>query len=128
MHLTVRMLLLSDLELHSNRFIYTRSHFDQKNNIDITSESYKIDFSFPTDNPGLVGSDNESYGGKLIGGPPNRASDSSIQSGSATPDIHPFFKVCRCASCSIFSRIVVLGLFFFLCVHINITNTVHIKV
>ncbi|XP_042879938.1 SH3 domain-containing protein Dlish isoform X1 [Penaeus vannamei] len=45
-----------------------------------------------TDNPGLVGSDNESYGGKLIGGPPNRASDSSIQSGSATPDIHPFFK------------------------------------
>lgn len=46
-----------------------------------------------TDNPGLVGSDNESYGGKLIGGPPNRTSDSSIQSGTATPDIHPFFKV-----------------------------------
>lgn len=47
------------------------------------------------DNPGLVGSDSESYGGKLIGGPPNRTSDSSVQSGSATPDnnIHPFFKV-----------------------------------
>ncbi|XP_050692256.1 SH3 domain-containing protein Dlish-like isoform X2 [Eriocheir sinensis] len=45
-----------------------------------------------TDNPGLVGSDSESYGGKVISGPPNRTSDSSIQSGSATPDIHPFFK------------------------------------
>ncbi|XP_069953650.1 SH3 domain-containing protein Dlish isoform X3 [Cherax quadricarinatus] len=45
-----------------------------------------------TDNPGLVGSDNESYGGKLIGSPPNRTSDSSIQSGTTTPDIHPFFK------------------------------------
>ncbi|KAK4321669.1 hypothetical protein Pmani_000557 [Petrolisthes manimaculis] len=40
------------------------------------------------------GTDSESYGGKLIGGPPNRTSDSSVQSGSATPDnnIHPFFK------------------------------------
>lgn len=46
-----------------------------------------------SDNPGLIGSDSESYGGKVISGPPNRTSDSSIQSGSATPDIHPFFKV-----------------------------------
>ena len=43
------------------------------------------------DNPGLVGSDNESYGGKILGGQ-NRASDTSLQS-SNSPDIHPFFKV-----------------------------------
>ncbi|XP_076036087.1 SH3 domain-containing protein Dlish-like [Oratosquilla oratoria] len=45
-----------------------------------------------TDNPAMVGSDSESYGGKMVGSAPNRHSDSSVQSGTATPDIHPFFK------------------------------------
>ncbi|CAL4112739.1 unnamed protein product, partial [Meganyctiphanes norvegica] len=40
-----------------------------------------------TDNPGLIGSDNESYGGKLMSNA-NRQSDS----GNVSPDIHPFFK------------------------------------
>uniref|UniRef100_A0A2P2I2W9 Intersectin-1-like n=1 Tax=Hirondellea gigas TaxID=1518452 RepID=A0A2P2I2W9_9CRUS len=55
----------------------------------------RCDSLYDFDNPALANSDNESYGcGNRLtgGGGTNRASDTSLQSATHTPDIHPFFK------------------------------------
>ncbi|KAB7504614.1 hypothetical protein Anas_08409 [Armadillidium nasatum] len=46
-----------------------------------------------SDNAPLVGTNNESYSSKITtGANNNRASDTSLQSDSTSPDVHPFFK------------------------------------
>lgn len=48
---------------------------------------------FFLDNAALVTSNNDNYGSKMATGSNNRASDTSLQSESTQPDLHPFFKV-----------------------------------